>query len=156
MMNKKSAGLLLYRFHKEVTEVFLVHPGGPFWKNKDEGSWSVPKGEYEGHEDPLLTAKREFKEETGVSLNEENVFVPLSPQKQKGGKIVYVWATEGNLDASKIESNLFKMEWPPHSGKMHEFPEIDRGDWFSVEEAMGKINPAQRGFLLELVEYLKS
>ena len=124
-MPKKSAGLLLFRKRLTVgLEVFLVHPGGPFWAKKDDGSWSIPKGEFAEDEDPLEAAKREFQEET--SLRVAGPFYPLEPARQPGGKIVYVWAARADLDASAIRSNTFTIEWPRNSGKMREFPEVDR------------------------------
>jgi predicted NUDIX family NTP pyrophosphohydrolase len=152
-MKKQSAGILLYRLHGKTTEVFLVHPGGPFWKNKDAGSWSIPKGELDETEEPLAAAIREFKEETGQAISGD--FLPLSPIKQKSGKWVYAWALEGNLDETTILSNSFEMEWPPRSGKQQSFPEIDRAGWFKLEEAKEKINAAQSGLLDELETLLK-
>jgi predicted NUDIX family NTP pyrophosphohydrolase len=150
-MSKQSAGILAYRLNNEVLEVFLVHPGGPLWAGKDLGAWSIPKGEFE-EEDPLSAARREFAEETGIQV--EGDFLALSPQKQKGGKVVSAWAVEADFDASEMRSNTFEMEWPPRSGRRQSFPEVDRGAWFSVEEALRKINPAQAGFLDELVAIL--
>ena len=149
-MPKHSAGLLLYRKLNNMMQVFLVHPGGPFWKNKDDGSWSVPKGEYEDDEDPLDAAKREFYEETGEYI--DGRFIKLGPIKQKSGKIVQAWAVEGDIDPQNIKSNFFEMEWPPKSGKTQQFPEIDRGGWFSIEQALIKINPGQVGLVMELTE----
>jgi predicted NUDIX family NTP pyrophosphohydrolase len=151
-MPQQSAGLLLYREQKDGLEVFLVHPGGPFWAKKDLGSWSIPKGEFDG-EDALTAAKREFSEETGLPAL-QGKYIPLTPIKQKGGKTVHAWAVEGELDAGQIRSNSFEMEWPPRSGKRQTFPEIDRGAWFSVEESLGRINPGQIGLIRELVEKL--
>ena len=126
---KKSAGILLYRVNNKKPEIFLCHPGGPFYKNKDAGVWTIPKGEFEDQEEPLTAAKREFKEETGIDV--EGEFVPLKPVIYKrGGKIVYAWAVEGNIDSSKIKSNSFPLEWPPKSGKYIDVPEVDRGEWF--------------------------
>ncbi len=119
-MPRQSAGLLLYRRRNNKIEFFLVHPGGPFWANKDEGSWSIPKGEFEEGEDPLKTAIREFQEETGQSINGN--FFPLENIKQKGGKIIFAWGIEGEADPESINSNSFEMEWPPKSGKMKSFP----------------------------------
>ena len=147
---KTSAGLLLYRFHNKELQVFLIHPGGPFWKNKDAGAWSIPKGEPAQNEDLLEAAKREFKEETGFHVSGK--FIELSPIKQKSGKLVYVWALEKDVDAEKIKSNLFELEWPPKSGKKRSFPEVDKAAWFSIEEAKEKINPAQAA----LIDQLKS
>lgn len=150
MTKKQSAGLLLYRRNKNILEVFLVHPGGPFWENKDEGAWSIPKGEFEEHEEPLQAAIREFSEETGKVVSGK--FLKLNPVKQKSGKNVLAWALETNIDATHIESNNFKIEWPPHSGKFQNFPEVDRGEWFLINEAKKKINAAQVSLLRELEE----
>jgi predicted NUDIX family NTP pyrophosphohydrolase len=147
-MPKQSAGLLIYRRRSERTEVFLVHPGGPFWQNKDAGAWSIPKGEFAPADDPLQAAQRELLEETG--LNVGGPFLPLEPIKQKGGKIVYAWAVAADFDAEKIQSNTFSMEWPPRSGTMREFPEVDRAEWFDFDVAMEKIIEAQRGLLIQL------
>jgi len=150
---KKSAGILLFRKLGPDCELFLVHPGGPFWKNKDEGAWSIPKGEFTEEEDALAAAKREFKEETGVNCNGK--FIELASVKLKSGKIVYAWALEKDIDPAKIKSNLFEMEWPPKSGKLQSFPEIDRAAWFTPAAAKQKINPAQATFIDELLEKLK-
>lgn len=151
-MKKQSAGILLYRFRGKTAEVLLVHPGGPFWKNKDDGAWSIPKGEYDETEDPLLAAIREFEEETGQPV--QGSFLPLTPVKQKSGKWVHAWVLEGELDEKEIRSNFFEMEWPPRSGKQQSFPEIDKAAWFSLNEAKKKINPGQAGLLNELEELL--
>jgi predicted NUDIX family NTP pyrophosphohydrolase len=148
MAKKQTAGILLYRIRNGDLEVFLVHPGGPFWIKKDDGAWSIPKGEIEEREDHLHAAKREFCEETGFSL--DGNFIALTPLKQRGGKIVHAWAVEGDVDAQSIKSNLFSMEWPPRSGKHAEFPEVDRAGWFTLEAAKGKILPGQAEFLEEL------
>lgn len=131
---------------------FLVHPGGPFWKGKDAGAWSIPKGEYD-QEEPLAAAIREFSEETGQVP--EGAFIPLTPIKQKGGKEVRAWAVEGDFDPDKLVSNTFSMIWPPRSGKMQTFPEVDRGSWFLLPEAKEALNPAQHPFLDELLLKLK-
>jgi predicted NUDIX family NTP pyrophosphohydrolase len=149
---KTSAGILLYRIHSGEPEVFLVHPGGPYWAKRDAGAWSIPKGEFDEGADALEAARREFQEETGSSADGE--FIPLTPLKQKSGKLVYAWALLGDIDASSVRSNTFAMEWPPHSGKRHEFPEVDRGAWFTVAAANEKILPGQRGFIRELQERL--
>lgn len=151
---RKSAGILLYRVTSKGLEVFLVHPGGPFWKNKEVGTWSIPKGEYLEDEDPLKAAIREFEEETGVTL--AGNFIELAPIKQKSGKIVKAWALEGNMDASKLKSNTFDLEWPPKSGKMIQVPEVDKGEWFTLPVAKEKINPGQFAFIIELNGLLKS
>jgi predicted NUDIX family NTP pyrophosphohydrolase len=152
MAHKKTAGLLLYRIRDSVVEVFLVHPGGPFWAKKDEGAWSIPKGEFADDEQPLSAAKREFQEETGFSM--EGNFMALAPLKQRSGKLVYAWALEGDCDAGAIKSNLFSMEWPPRSGNRKEYPEVDRASWFTLESAKRKIVPGQIGFLEELQQML--
>lgn len=150
-MPKKSAGILVYRF-RDQPEVFLVHPGGPFWARKDAGAWTIPKGEFD-EEDPLTAAQREFREETGLSIGGE--FRSLAPVTLKSGKIVHAWAVQADLDPAQVQSNTFEMEWPPKSGKKQEFPEVDRAGWFSLKEGMEKINPAQAGFIRELARVLK-
>jgi len=151
-MAKRSAGLLMFRRPGRDIEVFLVHPGGPFWAKKDAGAWSIPKGEYAEGEDPLDAARREFEEETGVSPHGQPV--PLADVRQPGGKLVTAWAIEGNCDPAELRSNLFSMEWPPRSGKRQEFPEVDRGAWFSLETARAKILKGQVGFLERLASLL--
>jgi predicted NUDIX family NTP pyrophosphohydrolase len=131
----------------------LVHPGGPLWKNKDLGAWSIAKGEFLPGQDPLKTAKREFKEETGATLNGE--FKELLPVRQAGGKLVYAFAVEGDLDVAKLKSNTFSMEWPPKSGRMEKIPEVDRGEWFDLPTARQKINAAQAAFIDQLEELLR-
>ncbi len=161
-MAKLSAGVLLVRHrpggagtHAGNLEVFLVHPGGPFWAKKDEGSWSIPKGEYEEGEDALAAARREFEEETGFPApGDPAAYRPLQPLKQPSGKVIAAWAVEGDCDASAIRSNTFAMEWPPHSGKTQEFPEVDRAGWFTIEEARTKVFKGQHGFLDQLVRML--
>jgi predicted NUDIX family NTP pyrophosphohydrolase len=147
-MPLKSAGLLMYRRKEGRIEVFLVHPGGPFFAGKDSGAWSIPKGLVHDKEDALEAAKREFQEETGFIA--EGRFIPLSTVKLKSGKVVQAWAVEGDRDPATIKSNLFSMEWPPRSGKQGEFPEVDRAAWFDIEEAKQKINQGQRDLLEEL------
>jgi len=149
---RRSAGLLLYRLKEKGLELFLVHPGGPFWQGKEEGAWSVPKGEPEDGEEPLAAAKREFREETGSPV--EGPFIELTPIVQKGGKTVHAWAVAGNIDAETITCNTFKAEWPPKSGRWQSFPEVDKAAWFSIAEARKKINPAQVAFIEELVTKL--
>ncbi|TAH34689.1 MAG: NUDIX domain-containing protein [Planctomycetota bacterium] len=144
-MPRKSAGLLVYRHRAGATEVLLVHPGGPFWARKEEGAWSIPKGEFEDGEDALEAAKREFQEETGMTV--AGTFHALAPVRQRSGKIVHAWAVEGDLDAQAIKSNTFTLEW---SGKRREYPEVDRAAWFDIEEAKRKILEAQRGLLDQL------
>jgi predicted NUDIX family NTP pyrophosphohydrolase len=151
MAKKSAAGLLVYRRRKEL-EVFLVHPGGPFWIKKDTGAWTLPKGEVGENETALDAARREFTEETGFSLDGE--FLPLSPVRQSGGKIVHAWAVQGDCDPAELRSNSFSIEWPPKSGKMSEFPEVDRGGWFAIGEARKRILPAQEKFLDQLMELL--
>lgn len=153
MANKQSAGILLYRRTNGATEFFLVHPGGPFFAKKDAGAWSIPKGEFDETEMPLEAAKREFHEETGKEIDGE--FIALSPVKQKSGKTVFAFAVEGDIDPAKIISNTFEIEWPPKSGKMKTFPEVDKAAWFSAEEAKEKINPAQGGLINELMDKLQ-
>jgi predicted NUDIX family NTP pyrophosphohydrolase len=143
-----SAGLLLYR-RRATLEVFLVHPGGPFWAKKDAGAWSIPKGEFETGEDPLSAAIREFEEETGFPIDGE--FTALVPVKQPSGKTIHAWMIEGDCDAVNVRSNRFSMEWPPKSGKMAEFPEVDRAAWFDLTEARVKLLPGQVPFLDQLV-----
>lgn len=150
-MAKVSAGILLYRCVARGIEVFLVHPGGPFWARKDVGAWSIPKGEIEPGEDPLARAKREFTEETGFAVAGE--FRALALVRQAGGKIVHAWAVEGDADAAAIRSNRFSLEWPPRSGRSQEFPEVDRAAWFDLETARQKLNPAQRA-LIDALERL--
>lgn len=147
---KKSAGILLYRKIKDDIEVMLVHPGGPFYKNKDQNTWTIPKGEFEEGEDPFLAARREFHEETGFEI--KGKFLPLTVVKQNGGKLVHTWAIEGDLDCSKVKSNTFSIEWPPKSGKQKDFPEIDKASWFSISEAKEKILKGQIPILNELIE----
>jgi predicted NUDIX family NTP pyrophosphohydrolase len=149
---KTSAGILVYRFREDRLEVFLVHPGGPFWAKKDLGAWSIPKGELSEPEDPFDAAIREFQEETGFNL--EGPFETLAPRKQPGGKIVHAWAVEGDLDPRQIRSNTFLMEWPKGSGGQREFPEIDRAEWFDLQEARQRILPGHVGFLDELSDLL--
>jgi predicted NUDIX family NTP pyrophosphohydrolase len=152
-VTRRSAGILLYRFSQDEPEFFLVHPGGPFWVNKDAGVWSIPKGEYTEHENPLAAAIREFEEETGNKLSGD--FIVLTPIVQKAGKQVHAWAIEGNIDADNITSNSFKVEWPPKSGKWKSYPEVDKAAWFDINTAKEKINPAQVSFIDELIGLLK-
>jgi predicted NUDIX family NTP pyrophosphohydrolase len=148
MASKKSAGLLIYRRRGEL-EVFLVHPGGPFWAKKDRGAWSIPKGELEGDEDPLQAARREFSEETGFPIDGE--FRALAPVRQAGGKLVLAWMIEADFDPAQLRSGMFSMEWPPKSGETREFPEIDRAAWFGISEARERILAGQVGFIDQLV-----
>ena len=144
-MAKRSAGLLMFRREGGELEVFLVHPGGPFWAAKDAGAWTVPKGEYMDGEEPLEAAKREFAEETGFPATGE--FIDLGTVRQTSGKIVNAWAFEGNCDPAELRSNFCEIEWPPRSGKKREIPEVDRGGWFTLDQARAKILSSQVGFL---------
>jgi predicted NUDIX family NTP pyrophosphohydrolase len=150
---KQSAGVLLYRYRREQIEVQLGHPGGPFWRNKDLGSWSIPKGLISENEAPLAAAKREFAEEIGCCPRGE--FLTLGEAKQPGGKIVHAWAVEGDWDSTSLKSNAFEMEWPPRSGRRQSFPELDRADWFDIDEARAKVLKGQAVFLARLLEALK-
>jgi len=152
MPKRTSAGILLYRLHGGTCEVFLVHPGGPYWRGKDAGAWSIPKGELEEGDDPLAAAQREFHEETGRRLSGK--LVALAPIRQPSGKLVHAWATQGDIDASSVKSNTFSMEWPPHSGRQQQFPEVDRGEWFEIAAAREKILRGQRPFLDQLLALL--
>ncbi|HEY8669039.1 MAG TPA: NUDIX domain-containing protein [Tepidisphaeraceae bacterium] len=150
-MSRQSAGLLVYRLQEGVLEVLLVHPGGPFWKNKDLGAWSIPKGEFVDPETPLAAARREFQEELGLPAPDSAI--DLGQVKQKAGKIVHAFAAEADLDLSAFKSNAFSMEWPPKSGRQTEFPEVDRAEYYPLAEARRKINPAQAA-LLDTLEQL--
>jgi predicted NUDIX family NTP pyrophosphohydrolase len=150
-MERKSAGLLMYRRRDGDLEVLLIHPGGPFWATKDEGAWSIPKGEFTD-EEPLDAAKREFQEETGFPVAGD--FQSLAPIRQAGGKRVYAWAVAGDCDAEAIRSNTFTMEWPPHSGQWKTYPEADRAAWFSLPQAREKILKSQQPFLDEVERLL--
>jgi len=152
-MPKQSAGILLFRIRNKSLEVFLVHMGGPFWAKKDEGAWSIPKGEFTNEEEPLNAAIREFTEETGFTIDGD--FIKLQPLKQSGGKIIYSWAVEGDCDPSEVKSNMFEMEWPPRSGQKKLFPEADRAAWFSPEAANTKIIKSQQSLIAELELLLK-
>jgi predicted NUDIX family NTP pyrophosphohydrolase len=151
-MPKISAGLLMFRRRADGLQVLLVHPGGPLWTRKDDGYWTIPKGEIDPGEQLLAAAKREFEEETGTKAS--GPFIPLSPITQKSGKIVHAWAVEGDIDTALIKSNLFSMEWPKKSGKWKQFPEIDRGEFFDLPTARRKIKAAQAPFLDELERVL--
>jgi predicted NUDIX family NTP pyrophosphohydrolase len=148
----RSAGILLYRRTTTAPEVFLVHPGGPFWAKKDEGAWSIPKGVYEPDEAPEAAARREFAEETGVAI--DGPLHPLGDFRQPGGKIVTAFAVEGDIDPSSVRSNSFTMEWPPKSGRNAEFPEVDRAGWFDPGVAALKILKGQRPVLEALLARL--
>ena len=150
-MPRLSAGLLPFRRTGGAIEVFLVHPGGPFWMKKDEGAWSLAKGEYQAGEDPLDAARREFGEETGFVAAAAG-YLPLGEVRQAGGKVVTAWAFETDLDPATARSNTFQLEWPPRSGKLREFPEADRFGWFAPAEARVKLLAGQRPFLERLAE----
>ncbi len=147
-MPRISAGLLVYRVCDAQLEVFLAHPGGPFWKNKDAGAWTIPKGEMASDEEPLATARREFAEETGITI--EGPFAALGSVRQAGGKVIHVFVAPADFEANAIVSNTFKLQWPPRSDRWIEVPEVDRGEWFSLEAAGAKINPAQAELLTRL------
>lgn len=147
---KPSAGILLFR-RRDQLEVFLVHPGGPYWAKKDDGAWTIPKGEYQPDEEPAAAAVREFNEETGHWLEAADLHA-LGSVTQRSGKVVSAWAVEGDLDPDRLESNDFTIEWPPRSGRSQSFPEVDRGEWFSIEAARVKLNPAQTLLLDRLIQ----
>jgi predicted NUDIX family NTP pyrophosphohydrolase len=153
-MPKRSAGLLLYRGGGDLVEVLLVHPGGPYWARRDDGAWSVPKGEVEPGDDPLATALREFGEELGSDPPDGSIAVSLGEVRQSGGKTVDAWALEGDLDVAGIRSNTFEMEWPPRSGRTAEFPEVDRAGWFPLDVARRKLLAGQHPFLDRLAAIL--
>ncbi|RFZ86049.1 NUDIX domain-containing protein [Mucilaginibacter terrenus] len=153
-MPKQSAGILPFRIHHNTLQVFLVHPGGPFWKNKDAGVWSIAKGEYEDNEEPIDAAKREFTEETGQTIDGE--FTDIGYVKYKNGKVVRAWAVAADVDEQNITSNVFKLEWPPKSGKMIDVEEVDRAGWFDVSTAKEKIIPAQAELIANLQKLLDS
>jgi predicted NUDIX family NTP pyrophosphohydrolase len=151
-MAVQSAGILLFRRDRDSVRVLLVHPGGPFWANKDAGAWSIPKGQFEPPETALDAARREFREETGTAVTGDAI--ALGSVKQKGGKVVHAWAVEGDLDAGAITSSTFELEWPPRSGRRATFPEVDRAAWLTLDEAGAKILAAQQPFLDRLRETL--
>jgi len=153
-MAKRSAGLLLFRWRGESLEVFLVHPGGPFWAKKDLGAWSIPKGEYADDEDPLAAARREFEEETGFAAPANAV--ALGELQQAGRKMVMAWAAEGDCDPEKLVSNRCEIEWPPRSGRKMDIPEVDRAAWFSIDEARERILNSQQPFLERLRQQLEA
>ncbi|MGD9880915.1 NUDIX domain-containing protein [Reyranella sp.] len=149
MPKKQSAGIIVYRMRSAVPELLLVHPGGPFWARKDDGAWSIPKGELVEGEEKLQAARREFTEETGFTL--DGAFEELVPVRQPGGKTIYSWAIEQELDASLVRSNLFTIEWPPRSGRRQEFPEVDRAGWFAWPLALRKVLKGQRPILVQVL-----
>ncbi len=151
-MPKQSAGLVMYRYRDGILEVFLAHPGGPFWARKDLGAWTIPKGEYGPDETPVEAARREFGEETACPSAGD--LIALTPLRQRSGKVISAWAFAGDCDPAASRSNTFMMEWPPGSGQQREFPEVDRAAWFTLEEAKRKILPGQAGFLEELEQIL--
>ena len=153
MAAKRSAGLILYRRREGVLEVLLAHPGGPFWKKRDLGSWTIPKGEIDEGEEALAAARREFTEETGFVLPDAPALA-LTPLRQPSRKLIHAWAIEGDCDPRACRSNLFQMEWPPKSGQLAEFPEIDRVEWLDIATASRKILPGQAPFLAELAALL--
>ena len=154
-MPVRSAGILMYRRRDGALELLLVHPGGPYWARKDEGAWSIPKGEHTDGEDPLACARREFEEETGT-VPPAGALVELGEVRLRSGKRVSAWAAEGELDAGAVRSNTFTVEWPPRSGRMQEFPEVDRAAWFAPEEARRRLLPAQAPFVDRLLERVRS
>jgi predicted NUDIX family NTP pyrophosphohydrolase len=154
-MPKLSAGLLVYRVSGRAPEVLIVHPGGPFWARRDEGAWSVPKGEYDAGEEPLAAALREFREELGIEPPPDGEPVFLGEVRQASGKRVSAWAVEGDLDPTTTRSDTFTMEWPPRSGREAEFPEVDRAEWFGLDEARRKLVGGQTAFIDRLEELLK-
>jgi len=149
-MGKKSAGILVYRMNASGMEIFLAHPGGPYWEKKDLGAWSIPKGEVGENETEVSASKREFEEETGFKIKGD--LISLGAIKQKNGKVVVAWAVEQDLEADQIKSNLFEMEWPPGSGRIQQFPEMDRAAWFPVEEARRKMIGGQSVLIDYLIE----
>lgn len=151
---KQSAGLLLYKFIDSTIYFLLVHPGGPFWKNKDLESWSISKGEFTADEDPLEAAKREFREETGFEVDGD--FITLESVKLKSGKTVFAWAVEFDIDVTLVKSNEFEVEWPPKSGSIKSFPEVDKAEWFQAAEALKKINPAQADFIIQIISKIST
>ena len=152
--SRTSAGLLLYRRRDGLLEVLLVHPGGPVWARRDDGAWSIPKGEYGADEEPLAAARREFAEELGSPAPEAGEVADLGEVRQKSGKRVRAWALTGDLDVTRVASNTFEMEWPPRSGRMQTFPEVDRAQWFALPDAREKVNGAQAELLDRLARAL--
>ena len=150
---KRSAGLLLYRPSPAGIEVLLVHPGGPFWAGKDDGAWTIPKGEIEDGEDPLAAARRELTEETGFEVDGEAI--PLDPVRQPSGKVIHAWVVRADVDPSRLESNTFSVEWPPKSGRYQDVPEVDRAAWFAIPDARRKILKGETPFLSQLAEVVR-
>jgi predicted NUDIX family NTP pyrophosphohydrolase len=153
-MIERSAGIVVYRHAPEGLEFLLVHPGGPYWAKKDDGAWSIPKGEHAEDEDAVAVARRELAEETGLQADGE--LIPLQPIRQRSGKVVTAWGLEADWDPARLRSNTFRIEWPPRSGKTAEFPEVDRAMWATLEQARVKLNPAQIPLLEELAAKLRS
>ena len=153
-MPKPSAGILLYRFNDGELEVLIIHPGGPFWKNKDMGAWSIPKGQIEQNDEPLSTAIRELEEEIGLKVSPDSNFITLKPIRQSGGKLVHCFALNHDFDPATLTSNTFRREWPPGTGKQQEFPEADRAEWFDLETAKQKLIPAQADLVNQLAGFL--
>lgn len=153
--SRRSAGILLHRTREDQLQVLLVHPGGPLWSRKDDGAWSVPKGEHAETEQPQVAALRELHEETGLDLPDA-ALLDLGEIKQKSGKRVRAWAAEADFDVEHLTSNTFEMQWPPRSGKTQQFPEVDRAQWCDLETARTKMIPAQTGFLDRLIQALHS
>lgn len=154
MAAAQSAGILLFRGDAADLEVLLVHPGGPFWARRDAGAWSIPKGEYGSDEPPLQAARREFAEELGSAPPPAEAAISLGEVRQRAGKLVRAWALRGELDVAAIRSNTFEIEWPPRSGRLRAFPEVDRAEWFGLKRAREKINPAQAALLDRLRDAL--
>lgn len=152
-MKKRSGGIIPYKIVKKQLFFFIAHPGGPFYRKKDNGFWSIVKGEIEEGEEPIKCAIREFKEETGISIKGD--LMPLTPVKQKSGKLVYAWAVEQDIDPEDAKSNMFQMEWPPKSGTVAEFPELDKFEWFNAQTTIGKLIPAQTPLVYEVMDRLR-
>jgi predicted NUDIX family NTP pyrophosphohydrolase len=152
-MKKQSAGIIPYKFIKKEIFFFIAHPGGPFWRKKDNGFWSIVKGEIDSGEEPLKAAVREFSEETGITITGK--LQPLTPVKQKSGKLVYAWAIEQDINTEQVKSNTFELEWPPKSGTMAEFPELDKFEWYDVQTTIQKLLPAQTPLIYELLNILQ-
>lgn len=152
-MSKRSAGIVLFKGRGDALRLLLVHPGGPFWAKKDDGAWSIPKGEYDEGEDPFLVARREFEEELGIPAPDGEV-IELGELVQPSRKLITAFAVAGDFDTSRLRSNMFDLEWPPKSGRMQSFPEVDRAEWFMRDEARRKILPGQRSFIDRLLERL--